>query len=166
MKDTVLNLGGTALVPELRTDITTCSSCDMHLVLVSVAALWTFPHELAVFFDYLNLTIVAADLAEVGLRVELGIEDSVVYVMHYGENCRDVVLHVRNLYIADCSARRQLLKVCFFGKLTECVNMLGYMDVITVGNVGMVCYAFDDAETALQTFCELVSRGFQRSSID
>ena len=149
MKDTVLNLGGTALVPELCTDITTCSACDMHLMLVSVAALWTFPHELAVFFDYLNLTIVAADLAEVGLRVELSVEDGVVNVMHYGENCRDVVLHVRNLYIADCSARGQLLECRFFSEFIERVNILCHMDVIAVCNVGMVCHAFNNAETTL-----------------
>ena len=65
MQHSFLNLLRPALVPELRADISARTSCNVHLVLVGVSALRAYPDELAVFFFYLNLTVVTADLTVV-----------------------------------------------------------------------------------------------------
>ena len=61
MKNSVLDLLGTSLIPELRADITAGSSGYEQLRLVMVAAVRALPDQLAglVFLD-LDLTIIAA----------------------------------------------------------------------------------------------------------
>ena len=57
MQHSLLNLLRSALIPELGSDISTRSAGYIHLVLITIAAAWTLPYELAVFISYdLDLT--------------------------------------------------------------------------------------------------------------
>ena len=51
----ILDLLGTALVPELGADITAGAAGNIQLVLVTVAALGALPHQLAVILNDLDL---------------------------------------------------------------------------------------------------------------
>ena len=51
MKYAVLDLLGTALVPELGTNIATGTTSNVHLGLVTVAAVWALPNQLAVLAE-------------------------------------------------------------------------------------------------------------------
>jgi hypothetical protein len=57
-----LDLLGSALVPILRADVAAGSSCNVHLELVTVAALGALPNQLTVIIGNADLTIKAADL--------------------------------------------------------------------------------------------------------
>ena len=83
MQHSVLDLGGSALVPELGADVAAGAAGDVQLVLVAVVALGAFPDQLAVLGHDLDLAVVAADLTVVGLRVELGIDDVIVDELHH-----------------------------------------------------------------------------------
>ena len=69
MQHAVLDLLRAALIPELSADIAAGAAGNVQLVLVTVAALGAFPHQLAVVLDDLDLAVVAAALAVVGLGV-------------------------------------------------------------------------------------------------
>ena len=59
------------------------------------------------------------------------------------------MLHVRNFDVADCSTRRQLLEFGLELQLVECIDFLGNMYVITVGNVVLVGNMRNDTESLL-----------------
>ena len=66
MENSLLDLLGTSLIPELGSDISTGTSCNVHLVLVSVAAVRALPYQLAVCIcNDLDLSVISAALAEV-----------------------------------------------------------------------------------------------------
>ena len=160
MQDAFLDLLGTALVPELAADVAAGAAGNIELGLVGVAALRALPDELAALvLDDLDLTIVAADLAVVGLRVQLGVHDVVVDVLHDGEHGGNVVLHVRHLYVADRAAGRELLELRLDLELLERVYRLRHMDVVGVRDVVLVRHALHDAEALLEALGELVGRG-------
>ena len=100
-----------ALVPELCSDIAAGSSRNVELILVVVAALGAYPYELVISLFDLDLTVVTAYLAVVGLGVELGIHDVVVDELHDIHNRIDVLLHVRNLDVRDGAAGRESLEL-------------------------------------------------------
>ena len=89
----------------------------------------------------------------------------VIDVLHYGDNCRNVVLHIWHFHVADGSARRQLLKLCFEGQLLECINRLGHVNMITVGDIVLVRHIGNQTEPLLQTAGKLISGGLQRRSV-
>ena len=60
MQHPILDLLRPALVPELGADITAGAAGNVQLVLVAVAALGALPHQLAVIFNDLDLSVVAA----------------------------------------------------------------------------------------------------------
>ena len=93
-----------SLVPELCSDITAGSSCYIELVLIIVAALGAYPYELVISLLDLDLTVISAYLAVVGLGIELGIHDVVVDVLHNGNDSIDIVLKIGNLNVADGSS--------------------------------------------------------------
>ena len=109
MQHSVLDLGGSALVPELGADVAAGAAGDVQLVLVAVVALGAFPDQLAVLGHDLDLAVVAADLAVVALGVQLGVDDVVVDELHHLQHGGDVVLHIRHLHIADGAAGGQML---------------------------------------------------------
>ena len=83
MKNSVLNLLRSALIPELRTDIAAGTARNIHFVLVAVMAVGALPNEFPVLFDNLDFAVVAANLAIVALSVQLSIHDVVIDKLDY-----------------------------------------------------------------------------------
>lgn len=67
MQNSLLYLLSSALIPELRADVTAGAPCNVQSVLISVAAVRTLPYKLAVIFYYLYLTVKTALLTVVAL---------------------------------------------------------------------------------------------------
>ncbi len=165
MQDAVFDFLRAALVPELRSNVAAGAAGDVQLVLVAVAAIRAFPYELAIVLDDLDLAVVAAFLAVVGLGVQLGVHDVVIDVLHHAQDCLQVVLHVGNFDVADGAAGGQALELAFEVQLLEGVDFLGNMHVVAVGDVTLVGDVLDHAETTLQGLGELVRGGFQRRAV-
>ena len=158
----VLDLLGPALVPVLGPDVAAGAPGHVHLALVLVAALGADPHQLAVVLLNLDLAVKAADLAVVGLGVQFGVHDVVVDELHDFQNGVDVILHVGHFHVADGAAGGQLLEFRLEGQLSESVDLLGYVDMVGVGDIALVRDAGDQAEPLLQALGELVGGRFQR----
>ena len=105
MEHSFLNLLGSALVPELGADIAAGTSCHIQRILIPVAAVRAFPFQLAVLSSHdLNLAFITAVLAVIALCVQLRIHNVVINKADHLKNCRNIVLHIRNFHVADCSA--------------------------------------------------------------
>ena len=118
MQYAVLDLLGTALIPELSTDISTGSSGNVHLVLIQVSAVGASPDEFAVFVaDDLDLAVKATHLAIVALGVKFGVHDVIVDEAHNVHNSIQVVLHIGHLDVTDGTAGRQSLEFGFQSQL-------------------------------------------------
>ncbi len=112
MHHPVANLLRSALIPELRADVTAGSPRDVHGGLVSVATVRTLPDELAcVVARDANLTIVPAFLTVVTLGIELGVHDMFINVLDNGENRWNVLRQVRHFDVAYRAARGELLEL-------------------------------------------------------
>ena len=111
MQYSILDLGGSALVPELGADIAAGAAGNVQLVLVAVMALGALPDQLAVLRHNLNFTVVAADLAVVALGVQFGIHDVLVDELHDLDDGFEVILHIGYFHVADGTARGQLLEL-------------------------------------------------------
>ena len=96
MKHSCLYLFGLAHVPEVLAQITAGSSGNIHLVVILVATLWTFPFAVIVDED---LTIVSTYMTVVRLGVELSILYVVVYISYDLCQSIQVVAHVWYLNI-------------------------------------------------------------------
>ena len=167
MQHTVGNLRCSALVPVLRADVAAGAPRDMHLRLVAVAALRAFPDQFSCIVLYNpDLSIVAAYITVIALCVELRIKNCVIYVLKYADNCRDIVLHVRYLDIADGTARGELLELCLLRKFCKRINLLSYVNVIAVGDIVLVRDMRNFAKPLLQAFCKLVGGGLERRAVD
>lgn len=69
MQDPILDLLGPSLIPVLAADIATGTPCHIHLALICVTALGTYPNQLSVILLNLDLTVKAADLAVIRFGV-------------------------------------------------------------------------------------------------
>ncbi len=166
VKDTVTDFLSSSLVPELGSDVSAGTAGNGHLVLIAVSAVRALPDQLAgLILDNLDLSVVATALAVIALRVQLRIHDVIIDELHHRENRRDVVLHIRNLNVADCATRGQLLELGLEFQLAECVDLLSHMNMITVRDVVLVGDSLDDAKTLLQALCKLVRRGLHRRAV-
>ncbi len=165
MQHSVLDLGSSALVPELGADVAAGAAGDVQLVLVAVVALGAFPDQLAVLGHDLDLAVVAADLAVVTLGVQLGVHDVLVDELHDLDNGLEVVLHVGHLHIADGTARGELLEVALELQLREGVDLLGHVDMVGVRDIIAVRDARHKPKTLLQALGKLVGRGLQRRAV-
>ena len=56
-------------MPELCSDVSAGTSCNVELALVTVSAMRAFPYELSVILDDLDLAVVAAYLTVIALRI-------------------------------------------------------------------------------------------------
>ena len=111
MKYTLFYLLCSALIPELGADISTGSSCDIHLILVGIAAIRALPYKFAAFiFDDFYLTIITTALAVITFSVKFGIHNIVVNIFDYFKYGINVVFKVWNFNIAYCSTRREFLE--------------------------------------------------------
>ena len=82
MKYSFFDFLGTPLIPELCSDIAACSSCNIHLVLITVATVRAFPYKFSVIICYnLYLSVITAYLAIVALCIQLCVHDIVVNVL-------------------------------------------------------------------------------------
>ena len=119
MKYPFFDFLSSALIPVLSTDVAAGTAGHIHLALVGVAALGADPDQLAVHILDLDLTVIAAALAVVGLGVQLCVHDVVVDELHHLQHGRNVLLHVGNFHIADGAAGAQLLEICLKAQLGE-----------------------------------------------
>ena len=167
MQNPILDLLSTSLVPELGADVAAGTAGDVHLGLVGVAALRADPDELAVrvFLD-LDLAVEAADLTVIRLRVEFGVHDVVIDELHDLQHGVEVLLHIRDLDIADRAAGGERLELRLKGQLIKGVDMLGHMDVIGICDIVLIRDARNDAEALLQALGEFIRRGFQRRAVE
>ena len=146
----VFDFLSTSLIPELGSDITTGSAGNAHFSLILISTVRAFPDQFAglVFFD-LDFSIVSAYFAVVALGIQLCVHDVVVDELHDGEHRRNIILHVRNFYVADGSTRGQLLECRFKFQLAESIDFLGYMDVVAVGDVVLIGNTRNDTKPFL-----------------
>ena len=135
MQHPILDLLCPALVPELGADITAGAAGNVQLVLVTVAALGALPHQLAVILNDLDLSVVAAALAVIGLGVQLGVHDVIIDELQHAHDGLKIVLHVGHFHIADGTARGQLLELALKLELGEGIDVLRNMDVVAVGDI-------------------------------
>ena len=163
MQHAVLDLLRAALIPELGADVAAGAAGDVHLVLIGVAALGAFPDELAVFLNDLDLAVPAADLAVVALGVQLGVDDVVVDELHDLQHGVEVLLHVRDLDIADRAAGREVLELRLELELGERVDLFRHVDVVGVRDVVAVRDAGDDPEALLEANQEKLAEEFARA---
>ena len=167
MKDSVLYLLGSALIPVLSTDVSAGAASNVHLGLVAVLAVGAFPNVLAVLVrDDFYLSVVAAYLAVVALGIELCVHYVIINKFHNAENCIKVVLHIGNFNVGDCATGRESLELRLKRKLLKRVDRLGNVNVIRVGDIVSVGYALYDAKAVLKTFSKLVGRALKRSTVD
>ena len=156
MQHSFFNLLRSALIPELRTDIAAGTACNIHFVLVLIAAVGANPNEFAVFFGNLDFTVIAADLAIVALGVELGIHNIVINELDDFQHRRNILLHIRHFDIGNRAARRKGLEFGFQRQFLKRVNRLGHMDMVGVCDIVFIRHALDNAEAFLQALCEFV----------
>ena len=157
MKDAVFDFLRSALIPVLRSDIAAGASCDVHLRLIAIMAMRTFPYEFPRFVVHdLNFPVVTAYLTIVALGIELGVHDVFIDEFHDGKDGRDIVLHVGNFHVGNGATGRKLLEFALEFELGERVNLLGNVHVIAVGDIALIRNAGNDAETLLQTFGEFI----------
>ena len=125
MEDPVPDLLGSALVPKLGADITAGAAGYVHFALIPVAALGAGPDQLAigVFLDF-NFSVIATDLAVVGLGVQLSVHDVFVNELHDLQHGIDVALHVGDLHVTDGAAGAEALELRFEGQLGKGVDGL------------------------------------------
>ena len=138
VKDAIFNFLRTTLVPELRTNISAGTTCNIHLILIAVSTMWAFPHQLAIILNNLDLAIIATHLAVVRLRIELRIHDVIVDKLHNPENGLKIILHIGNLNVRNGSTRRKTLKLRLKLQFLEGVDLFCYMHVIAVGDIALV----------------------------
>ena len=157
MQNSLLDLLRSSLIPELCSDISAGTSCNIQCILVAVSAMRTLPYELSFLICYdLNLSVISTFLTVITLCIEFRIHNVVINEtddLKYGCN---VVFHVRNFYIADCSTGRKCLELRFKLQFRECINLFSDKYMIAVCNITLICNSRNNAKSLLQTFCELI----------
>lgn len=157
MKNSVLDFLSPSLIPKLGSDISACSSCNMHLVLITIFAVRAFPNKLScLILDDFDFTRISTDFAQIALGVEFRIKYGVVHMAKDGHDGRNVVLHIWNFDIGNGTARTECLEFCFLGEFIKGIDMFPDIDMIGIGDVIMVCDSRDDTKTSLQAFSKLV----------
>ena len=150
MQYSILDFLRSALSPVLCADVAAGASCDVHLRLIAIVAMRAFPNQLTRFVrNNLNFTVKAAFLTIVALGIEFRIHDIIIDKFHNGKHRRDIVLHVGNFHVADCTAGRKLLEFTFKLQLRKGVDFFRNVYVIAVRNVALIRNAGDDTETLL-----------------
>ena len=147
MKNSVLDLLRSSLIPILRSDITAGTARDVHPRLIAVLAIRAFPNKLSVLIlRDLYLTVITANLAIIALCIQLGIHNIVVDELHNAEHRIDIVLHIRHLNVGDRASGGERLELRLEGKLVECVHRLCHVNVIGIGDIRSVGHALDYSE--------------------
>ena len=165
MKNSILDLAGSSLIPILRADIAAGSSGNVHSGLIAVAAVGALPNELAVcIVDDLDLAVVSALLAEIALGVQLGVHDVIVNILHHGKDGVKVVLHIRHFDVGNCTAGRKLLEFTFKFQLGKRVDFFRYVHVIAVRDIILIRHARDHAKTLLQSYFTPIEKALPKAT--
>ncbi len=82
-------------------------------------------------------------------------------VLHSGQ----VLAHIWNFNVRNCSARRNFLELAFKLEFGERVDILAYVNVITVGIIAFVGYVLDSAEALFIYSRKAVAKAFRRSAV-
>jgi hypothetical protein len=107
MENTIPDFLGAPLIPELGANISTGSAGYIHLILISVPAAGAFPNQLAlIILDDADLSIIAAALTIIALGIQLGIHNIIIDMTKQSHHSRNIILHIRHLYITDSAAGR------------------------------------------------------------
>ena len=148
MQHSVFDFLGSSLVPELCSDISASSSCHRHFILILISAIRTFPDQFPrfVFLDQ-NLAAISAAFTIITLCIQLCIHNIIVNELHNGKHCRNIILHIRNFHVADCSTRRQFLEISLEFQFIECVDFFCHMHMVAVCNIVFICNSLNDAKT-------------------
>ena len=149
MKNSIFDFLRSALIPELRSDVTACSARNVHLRLVAVMAMRAFPKKLSVLFHDSDFPVVAANLTVIALGIQFGVHDIIVNVAHDREYGGKIVLHIGYFYVGNRASRRQLLEFAFEFELRKCVDFFGNVYVVDVRNIAFIGNVGNDPETAL-----------------
>ena len=105
MKNSLLDFLGSSLIPELSSDISAGTSCNIQRILVPVATMRTFPHELSFLVCHnLDLSIKSTLLTIITLRIQFCIHDILINKPDYLKHSRNIIFHIRYFHITDCSA--------------------------------------------------------------
>ena len=167
MQYSISNLLRSSLVPELTADIATGSSCNVHLCLVTVVAVWTLPNKFAVIIFYNHyLAIIATNLTVVRLSVKFGVHNVVVDKLDNLKNGLNVVLHIWHFNIANSTTSRECLELTFKLKLIKRINRLCYVYMIAVCNIVFIGNSSNNTKPLLKALSKLVSCAFKWSTID
>ena len=67
---TVADFLRATLIPELGTDVSAGAASNVQFILIAVAAVGAFPHQLAVIFYDLDFAVIAANLTIIALGVQ------------------------------------------------------------------------------------------------
>ena len=81
---------------------------------------------------YDNFAVKPAHVAVVAFSVEFGVLDIIVNEFDYVLYRRKVMTHIGYFDVGNGAARRNLLELAFEHEFRECVNILAYVDVVTV----------------------------------
>ena len=103
MQNPFFNFLRPSLIPELRSDVTAGSSCNIHCILVTISTGRAFPYQLAIILHDLNLSAISAFLAIITFRIQFCIHNVLINKLHNTDDRRNVILHIGNLNIADSS---------------------------------------------------------------
>lgn len=107
MKNSCLDLLGLAGIPEVLSQIAAGPSGDIHLRMILVMTLGTFP--LHVIIDH-DLTIIATYLTVIGFGIELSVLDIVIDEADHFLDGFHIIGQVRDFYIRDSASQRFILE--------------------------------------------------------
>ena len=86
MQNSLLDLLRSSLIPELRSDISAGTSCNIQCILVAVSAMWTLPYELSFLICYnLDLSVISTLLTVIALCIEFRIHNVVINETAYAD---------------------------------------------------------------------------------
>lgn len=152
-----MNFVCTTEISQICSDVSTGSSRDVELGVISAAAVRAVPFHVLV---KLHLAVVAAVLAIVGLRVELGVHDVVIDELDDFHHRSHVAREARRLHVADRASGRQSLEFRFLGDLVERGDLLEHRHMVGIRDViAILAVKLDEdvvAESLLEAFRELI----------
>ena len=129
MNVSFFNFLGSALVPVVEANVTTSSPGDIHLVLVSISALRTFPNQLAItIINNLNFSVPTTNLAIIALGVQFSVHDVIINKLHNAKNSRNIIGQVCDFNVTNSSTGGQLLESRLKFQLIKGVDMFGNVD--------------------------------------
>ena len=166
MQHSVVNLLSASLIPILAADISAGAAYHIHGTLITVMAAGALPDKLVIILYDPDFIGEAALLAVIASGIHFRVHDVIIDITDHGDDGRDVVLHIRDFHIADCSTLGERLKIRLKGQLGEGIDLFRDTNVIAVGDIVFIRYAGDDPETLLKAFCEFIGCAFQWRSID